>query len=132
MTRLFWRSPEPVAYSSVRSFESKVLPGVAVTVHRMSLARRIELARMIQNVLPGLNYSSAGTSASDHLDASIAAAEIDRIYVRWGLQRIDGLLIDGADATPSSVFELGPEALVREIVAAVRSECMLNEEERKN
>ena len=58
--------------------------------------------------------------------------QIDRLYLEWGLQAIDGLSIDGEAATPRLLIEQGPESLTREIVARIRGECHLSEDERKN
>ena len=54
------------------------------------------------------------------------------LYVVWGITTIDGLSIDGIEATPEALVECGPESLVREAATLVRSQLGLNEEERKN
>ena len=41
-------------------------------------------------------------------------------------------LASGVPATPTSLVEDGPELLCQEILAVIKSECFLNEEERKN
>ena len=45
---------------------------------------------------------------------------------------VDGLEIDGEPATPASLVERGPEELFREALAAVKAECGLSDEQRKN
>ena len=70
------------------------------------------------------------------MSASVAfvflGAQIDRLYVEWGVERILGIQIDGEPATPVSLIDSGPEDLFREALEAVRAECGLNEQERKN
>ena len=34
------------------------------------------------------------------MDAALLQAEIDRLYLVWGLQAISGLELDGTEATP--------------------------------
>jgi hypothetical protein len=50
----------------------------------------------------------------------------------WGLEEIHGLELDGQPATAESLIERGPEELFVEALAAVKSECGLSENERKN
>jgi len=45
---------------------------------------------------------------------------------------VGGLELDGSPATPASLASDGPEDLFREALAAVKAECGLTEEERKN
>jgi len=66
------------------------------------------------------------------MDGALARAEIDRLYVSWGLQSIAGLTIDGVEATPEILAERGPEELFREALGLVRQETGLDEAERKN
>jgi hypothetical protein len=58
--------------------------------------------------------------------------EIDRTYLEWGLVDVSGLEIDGETATPELVLLKGPEELCREAVDAIKAECHLTEDERKN
>ncbi|MBZ5724874.1 MAG: hypothetical protein LAP87_07735 [Acidobacteriia bacterium] len=55
-----------------------------------------------------------------------------QLYVTWGLRGVSGLHVDGAEATPETLAEAGPEDLFREALAAVRAETGLSGEERKN
>jgi len=82
----------------------------------------------------GLRYEclAAGDKVSDQIEAALLTQEIDRLYLEWGLVSIAGLTIDGAPATPAGVVEAGPENLCKEILTAIRAECQLSEEERKN
>ena len=66
------------------------------------------------------------------MDAALLQAEIDRLLPELGLRAVSGLQLDGAEATPESLAEAGPEELFREALAAVRAETGLSEEERKN
>jgi hypothetical protein len=66
------------------------------------------------------------------VEAALAASEIDRVYVSWGLAGVEGLEIDGRPATAELLLDAGPESLVSEALALIRREAGLSEEERKN
>jgi hypothetical protein len=66
------------------------------------------------------------------MDARLLRAEIDRMYLSWGLREVSGLELDGKPATAGSLAEIGPETLWREALSAVRAETGLDEAERKN
>ena len=119
-------------YDSTFSVESAAMPGVTLTVRRVSVARRLELLRKVRELAARTEFYKAGAQLDDKLDASIASAEVESIYVVWGVAKIDGLTIDGADATPDSLVADGPEELVREAATLVRSQLGLSEDERKN
>jgi len=121
-----------MTYESTFSVQSSAVPGVTLTVRRVSVARRLELLRRIRQLTTRVEFHQAGAQLGDKLDASIASAEIESLYVVWGITTIDGLSIDGIEATPEALVEWGPESLVREAATLVRSQLGLNEEERKN
>jgi hypothetical protein len=112
--------------------EAAGYPGVRYTIRRMSFGRRLELLRRIRGLGQRLEYLNAGATAAEKLEAAAVAAEVDREYLRWGLEAIEGLRIDGEPADAEGLAERGPEDLCREIVARIRAESGLNEEERKN
>ena len=126
------RSAEPVSYESRARIESESMPGVAFTLAKISFARRLELARRVREVAQKIEFLDAGTELKDKVESSILGAEIDRMYLDWGLVSMDGLLIDGEPASTANLVERGPEALTREIIDRVRAECHLSEDERKN
>jgi hypothetical protein len=111
---------------------TKESDGVKYTIARMSFGRRLELTRRIRELARKAEYLEAGSDPREKLEAAVLASEIDRVYLDWGLLRIAGLEIDGQAATPASLVERGPESLAREIVAAIKAECGLTGEERKN
>jgi len=121
-----------MTYESVTVIESAAAPGVRYTVARMSFARRVELMRAVRELARRMEFLEAGASAGDKMDGALLQAEIDRLYLRWGLREVSGLEVDGAGATPDSLAEAGPEDLFREALAAVRAETGLSEPERKN
>jgi hypothetical protein len=120
-----------MAYESVKVVESTAAAGVRYTVAKMSFARRVELMRQVRELARKMEFLEAG-SAGEKMDAALAQKEVDRLYLRWGLREIAGLQVDGAEATPESLAEAGPEELFREALAAVRAETGLSEAERKN
>lgn len=121
-----------MTYESTFSVQSLAVPGVTLTVRRVSVARRLELLRRIRELTKRVEFYQAGAQLDDQLEASIASAEIESIYVVWGITSIEGLTIDGENATPDALVERGPESLVREAATKVRSQLGLSEEERKN
>jgi len=125
-------SRRPRNYSSVIWTSSETHSGVRFGIAKISLGRRMEIAREIRHLGQKLQYLEAGDSVTEKAEASIAAAEIDRVYLRCGLVGIEGLDIDGAPASAESLFTAGPEALTREVVEAIKAEWGLSEEQRKN
>ena len=120
------------SWNSSRAVLSETCPGVEFVIARMTFGRRIELMRRVRDLAARLEYFEAGREAKNEMEASLLAAEIDRLYIRWGLEEIRGLELDGAPATPDSLIECGPEELFLEALTAVRGECGLVENERKN
>jgi hypothetical protein len=121
-----------VTYESVVAVESKIVSGVKFSVARMSFARRMELMRRVRELAKRLEFLEAGPEPGDRMDAALLQAEIDRLYVMWGLRGVEGLELDGAPATPDLLAELGPEDLFQEALGAVRAEAGLSPAERKN
>ena len=121
-----------IAYRSTVTKESAVMPGVEFTIIRLSFARRMELARRVLDLSRRMEFHAAGESVGDTIQANILACEIDGLYLRWGLAEISGLVIDGMEASADLLADKGPEDLAEEIVAAVKSQIGLSEDERKN
>jgi hypothetical protein len=119
-------------YESTVTMDAQSCHGVRFTIARMSFGRRLELTRAAREIGARIEYDRAGTSTVEKLDAAIGAAEVERLYLRWGLKSVEGLSIDGDPAGVEQLLEVGPEDLVREIVAAIKRECGLSAEERKN
>ena len=124
-------SPESIQYSSVHWHDSENFVGVKYAIHRISLLQRIELTRAVQELMHKHEFLRAGTQ-SDQVDANLAELLVRKVYIDWGLAAVQGLSIDGQEATPGSLVELGPESLAEEIVATIRTQLELSEEERKN
>jgi len=119
-------------WSSHKIVESRVAPGVSFVLARMSFGRRMELMKQIRELVRRVEFHEAGQDAKDRMEAAVLSAEIDRLYVLWGVKEVRGLAVDGEPATGQSLLEAGPEDLFREALAAVRGECGLSDEERKN
>ncbi len=119
-------------HESLKTIDSGTSPGVRFTVRRMTLGRRLDMVSKLKERTKQLEFHNAGDSTQDALSGSLLACEIDRIYLDWGLESIDGLLIDGAAATTASLFDSGPETLCKEIIGAIKSEVFLGHDERKN
>lgn len=121
-----------MTYESTLSVPSSTIPGVVLTVRRVSVARRIELLRKLRDLTKRVEFYQAGAQLDDKLEASIASSEVESLYITWGVTVIEGLSIDGIEATPEALIERGPESLAREAATLVRSQLGLSEEERKN
>ena len=119
-------------YESTVVIESQQAQGVTFTVAKMSYGRRVELMRRIRELARRMEFLEAGKDVGEKMDAALLAAEIDRIYLTWGLRSVSGLTLDGAEATPEGLAESGPEDVFREALAAVRAQTGLSADERKN
>jgi len=113
-------------------FDAETCAGVRFRVARISVARRIELARRIREIGRKVEFLEAGQDPREKLEAAVLAAEIDRVYLEWGLEAIEGLEIDGEAATPVALIEKGPLDLAKEMLGRIKRECGLSEEQRKN
>lgn len=123
---------DKTAHDSSLWFDSEVCAGVRYKIARISLGRRIELARRVREIGRRAEFLEAGDDVRDKLEASVLQGEMDRTFLEWGLEGIEGLEIDGEAATPGVLIERGPLALAMEILGRIRRECGLSEKERKN
>ena len=121
-----------MSYESVAVVASEIRAGVQYRVARMSFGRRVELMRRVRELSKRVEFLEAGGSGSERMDAGLLRAEIDRVYLLWGLMGVSGVTVDGAEASPEVLVERGPEEIFREALAAVRREAGLTDEERKN
>ncbi|HUS05333.1 MAG TPA: hypothetical protein VMZ52_03505 [Bryobacteraceae bacterium] len=121
-----------MTHESVVTVTSTYDDRVRFKVVRMSFGRRLDLARRVRTLSQRQEFQQAGTEFKDKVEAVVLAAEIDRLYLEWGLVEVIGLLLDGAPATPAGLISWGPEELCREALAAIKSQCGLSEAERKN
>lgn len=121
-----------MTYDSVVTIQSERSTGVSYTVARVSFERRLELMRRIRELANRLEFLEAGQEPADKMDAALLRAEVDRIWLLWGLREVTGLDVDGKPATPESLASAGPEDLFREALAAVQSQTGLTASERKN
>lgn len=119
-------------YKSVFEVNSEVLQGVRFRLRRMSFGRRLELMKRVREIAGRMEYFQAGGTATERIEAAVLSAEVERLYLMWGLDGIDGLEIDGVPADLETLFDKAPEPLCLEAVAAVKRECGLSEEEQKN
>jgi hypothetical protein len=132
MTSCISLSGSSAGHESWAWFDAETRAGVRFRVARISVARRIDLARKIREIGRKVEFLEAGQDPREKLEAAVLAAEIDRVYLEWGLEEIQGLEIDGELATPASLIEKGPLDLAKEILARIKSECGLSEDQRKN
>ncbi len=119
-------------WQSNKTFASETIPGVEFVIARMTFGRRLELMKRVRDLAARLEYFDAGREEKNRIEASLLGAQLDRLYIQWGLEEIRSLELDGEAATPQLLIDKGPEDLFQEILAAIKSECGLNEQERKN
>jgi hypothetical protein len=121
-----------LSYQSVIWKDAESYAGVRYAIAKISFGRRIELAKRIRQIVQKAQFLEAGTDVREKLEAAVLGAEADRIYLEVGLVEIDGLSIDGRPATPLMLIDQGPVPLATEILTAIKAECSLSENERKN
>jgi len=122
----------PVSWESNRVVPSAARPGVEFVIARMTFGRRIELMKRVRDLAARIEYFEAGQDAKNGMEASLLGAEIDRLYILWGVEEVRGLELDHAPATAETLIDCGPEELFAEALWAVKAECGLSETERKN
>src|SRR5438128_350014 len=84
-------------YSSSVWHESTAFPGVRYATRRTSLLQRIELTKRVGELINKHDFLKAG-DAADQLEVTLGELLVRRLYIEWGLQEIDGLVIDGKPA----------------------------------
>lgn len=121
-----------IDYSNIREVESRSVTGVSFRVYRVSFGRRIEFTRRVRELGRRIEFHEAGEQPEDRIEAAISAAEIERLYLEWGVAGLDGLRINGREADVQLLIDDGPEELCHEIAAEVRRELGLTGDEPKN
>ena len=86
------------SHTSEVAVESRVVPGVTYTIAKMSFARRVELMRQVRDLARRTSFLAASDDAGDKMDAALLRAEIERVYVMWGVKSVAGLAVDGKAA----------------------------------
>lgn len=119
-------------YKSFKIVESRLFPGVRFKIRRVSFGRRLELLKEVFSVVTKIEFLQAGGDPREKLEASVLQGELDRSYLLWGLAAVEGLQIDGEEATPEKLVEAGPEEVCQEALRAIKREFGLSEEEEKN
>jgi hypothetical protein len=92
----------------------------------------MDLVRQIRETGEKLAFYMAGDSVVDAAQAGEIRARMDALYIRWALDEIEGMTIDGEPVSVDNLLERGPDRLAREIVETIKDELFLDEEERKN
>jgi hypothetical protein len=118
-------------FASISWHESKALPRVRFALRRISLGQRMELTKRIIELTSRNEFLKAGQPA-DQLEAALADLLVSKLYLEWGLDRVEGLMIDGEPATVALLVERGPEELATEIITVLKREAGLSDEEQKN
>ena len=119
-------------YETELTVASKVFPEVTFTISRMSFGRRLDLVKRVRELAQQLEFFRAGTETQERVESVLLAAEIDKLYLEWGFIRVNGIDLNGEPASKESLISSGPEALCSEILTAIREECGLTDDQRKN
>ena len=106
--------------------QSRAVPGVSFRLRRVSFGARVELMRRIRELALRAEFLEAGGIPGETMDAALARAEMERVFVGWGVRAVEGLAVDGAAATVEALAEQGPEPLFREALGLVRAEAGLD------
>jgi hypothetical protein len=142
-----------VNYCSKEPRESKLTeagqlkyPGVVYVLRKMNERRRVKRELTVASIRLKVNEQSASLKTA-LADKDLPTGEIDRLnaqfgellhgewypaWIRWGVDSISGLTIDGTPATIDSLCESGPSDLTEEIFLAVIAESGLSTPETKN
>ena len=64
----------------------------------MSFGRRMELMGRVRELARRTKFLAASEDAGDKMDAALLQAEIERVYVMWGVKAVAGLTVDGTVA----------------------------------
>ena len=75
--------------------ESRVVPGVTFTIAKMSFARRVELMRRVRELARRMEFPGGERRRGRQDGCGAATAEIERVYVTWGVKAVAGLAVDG-------------------------------------
>ena len=73
------------AWQSSRIVPSESMPGVEFVIARMTFGRRMELLKRVRDLAIRLEYFEAGREEKHRLEASLLGAQLDRLYIDWGL-----------------------------------------------
>jgi hypothetical protein len=98
-------------YTSTFELESSSCPGVRLRLRRMSYGRRLELLKQVREIVGRMEYFNAGSSAVERIEAATLSAELEQLYLKWGVDSIEGLTIDGNPADGAALFDSAPESL---------------------
>jgi hypothetical protein len=126
---LLW--PKCKSYDSRLWLDSTTIPGVRFSIRKVSLGQRIELSSRIRELTLKNEFLRAG-ELQDNLEANLADLLVQKLYVEWATEGIEGLRINGKQGSVTMLIEYGPEELVAEIACAARSQLELSDAERKN
>ena len=145
-------------YTSKKTLHSKLegYEDVAFTLKKMAEGRRVALNMSLadakatlrdliaesQTILPDTPEGQVAPpidpaqfakyqTLSDRIN-TLVEKDINMAWLRWGLDSITGLEIDGQPCTVETLISDGPPELFAEILTAIRSEAELSTEARKN
>ena len=81
------------SYRSESVVASRTVPGVKFTIAKMSFGRRVELMRRVRELARRTEFLAASEEAAEKMDSALLHAEIERLYVMWGVKAVSGLAV---------------------------------------
>ena len=100
-TKWWWRLDSGNSWDSRLIVASEAMPGVEFAIARMTFGRRLELMKRVRDLAVRIEYFEAGRDEKNRMEASLVGAEMDKLYLAWGLEEVRGLSLDGEAATPA-------------------------------
>ena len=132
MTNYMLHSHEAANYESSLELNSATYPTVKYRIRRPSFRRRSALIGQVREMGRSLQCLEAGEGVAERIEAFHVRSKIDQLYLEWGLEKIEGMEIDGEAISVESLMAKGPEELTSEILEQIKRQCTMTEAERKN
>lgn len=113
-------------------YESSVAEGVWFRVRRMTLRQRIQLLEDLYPLYTEAEFLKGGATEAERLMAQVKTLKLQEILLRWGVESVGGLVVNGRELTARELSENAPEELAAEMVQRVQEAAGLTEKQEKN
>ena len=113
-------------------YESSVAAGVWFRVRRMTLRQRIQLLEDLYPLYTEAEFLKGGATEAERLMAQVKTLKLQEILLRWGVESVGGLVVNGRELTARELSENAPEELAAEMVQRVQEAAGLTEKQEKN
>lgn len=113
-------------------YESSVAAGVWFRVRRMTLRQRIQLLEDLYPLYTEAEFLKSGATEAERLMAQVKTLKLQEILLRWGVESVGGLVVNGRELAARELSENAPEELAAEMVQRVQEAAGLTEKQEKN